>query len=71
MPPSPLVDGEPPGDGLDRLAANVPLQEGGRVSDPELVLSRANRSVRLWRRVVDNLAAGRRPIPRRLRRGGT
>ena len=56
-----LVDGTPDAADLDRLAANVPLQEAGRVSDRELVLSRANRSVRLWAHVIDSLAAGRQP----------
>jgi len=56
-----LVDGEPNAADLDRLAANVPLQEAGRVSDRELCLARANRSVRLWRHVVARLAAGAQP----------
>ncbi|MCU4653407.1 hypothetical protein N8I71_11220 [Roseibacterium sp. SDUM158016] len=56
-----LVDGEPSAEDLDRLAANVPKQEAGRVSDRELVLSRANRSGRLWAHVVDRLAEGRQP----------
>ncbi|MEO1025677.1 MAG: hypothetical protein AAFX07_08995, partial [Pseudomonadota bacterium] len=42
-----LFDGVPTAADLDRLAANVPLQEAGRVSESELSLSRANRSVRL------------------------
>ncbi|AHM04656.1 hypothetical protein roselon_02321 [Roseibacterium elongatum DSM 19469] len=61
-----LVDGTPGTADLDRLAANVPLQEAGRVSDRELVLSRANRSVRLWDHVVSRLAAGRQPDPDRI-----
>jgi hypothetical protein len=56
-----LVDGEPDAADLARLAANVPKQEAGRVSDRELCLSRANRSVRLWDSVVSALAAGRQP----------
>lgn len=58
-----LYDGVPTRGDLDRLAANVPLQEAGRVSDRELVLSRANRSVRLWDHVVARLAAGQQPDP--------
>jgi hypothetical protein len=46
---------------LDRLEQNVPKQEAGRISDSELSLSRANRSVRLWQHVIDALAAGRQP----------
>lgn len=56
-----LVDGEPDAADLDRLARNVPLQEAGRISDRELSLSRANRSVRLWSHVVESLAAGVQP----------
>ncbi|NBE09072.1 hypothetical protein [Paragemmobacter ruber] len=56
-----LVDGEPTTRDLDRLAANVPVQEAGRISARELCLSRANRSVRLFSHVVDRLAEGRQP----------
>ena len=56
-----LVDGEPDEADLKRLARNVPLQEAGRISERELVLSRANRSVRLFSHVVDSLAQGRQP----------
>jgi hypothetical protein len=58
-----LTDGEPGAADLERLAANVPRQEAGRVSDRELVLSRANRSGRLWEHVVARLAEGRQPDP--------
>jgi len=56
-----LFDGTPTPDDLDRLAANVPLQEAGRIRASELSLSRANRSVRIWQHVVDRLAAGQQP----------
>ena len=56
-----LVDGEPDAADLDRLAANVPRQEAGRISQRELALSRANRSVRLFAHVVDRLATGQQP----------
>lgn len=56
-----LVDGDPTAEDLDRLAANVPLQEAGRISGKELSLSRANRSVRLFAHVVDRLSQGRQP----------
>ena len=46
---------------IERLRANIPLQEAGRCSSKELVLSRANKSVRLYEHVVDALAAGRQP----------
>ncbi|MEZ5829789.1 MAG: hypothetical protein R3D05_01250 [Dongiaceae bacterium] len=61
-----LYDGTPTGDDLDRLAANVPLQEAGRVSARELTLSRANRSVRLFNDVIDRLSHGRQPDQREL-----
>jgi hypothetical protein len=56
-----LYDGVPDAADLDRLEQNVPKQEAGRISDSELSLSRANRSVRLWQHVIDSLAAGRQP----------
>lgn len=56
-----LMDGDPNEDDLTRLAANVPLQEAGRCSERELVLSRANKSVRLFEHVVDRLAEGAQP----------
>ncbi|MFM7443719.1 MAG: hypothetical protein ACKO2N_07370, partial [Tabrizicola sp.] len=56
-----LVDGEPTAADLSRLAANVPLQEAGRISGRELCLLRANRSVRLFDHVVGRLAAGQQP----------
>ena len=48
---------------IERLRQNVPLQEAGRISDDEFVLSRANRSVRLFDYVRDCLAAGTQPDP--------
>ncbi|MCG7520809.1 hypothetical protein [Ruegeria sp. Ofav3-42] len=56
-----LFDGIPTEQDIQRLSENVPLQEAGRVSENELSLSRANRSVRLWAHVVDRLAAGQQP----------
>lgn len=56
-----LFDGEPTDADLTRLESNVPKQEAGRISDSELSLSRANRSVRLWSHVIDRLAAGEQP----------
>ncbi len=51
---------------LDRLAANVPLQEAGRFTADELVLSRANRGVRLFDHVAERLGAGQQPERARL-----
>ncbi|MDA7427940.1 hypothetical protein PGB28_05685 [Primorskyibacter aestuariivivens] len=56
-----LFDGGPEQADIERLRANVPLQEAGRISERELSLSRANRSVRLWDHVVDRLASGQQP----------
>jgi hypothetical protein len=61
-----LFDGTPTESDIARLAANVPRQEAGRVSDRELVLSRANRSVRLWDHVIDRLSQGLQPDPARV-----
>ncbi len=58
-----LVDGEASEADIARLAENVPRQEAGRLTERELVLSRANRSVRLFGHVVERLAAGRQPDP--------
>ena len=53
---------EPPAPAdLARLQENVPRQEAGRCGAGEVVLSRANRSVRLFDKVVDSLADGRQP----------
>jgi hypothetical protein len=59
-----LIDGQATGADIDRLAAQVPKQESGRFSAREIVLSRANRSVRLFDYVVDRLAAGEQPETR-------
>ncbi|MEM7564066.1 MAG: hypothetical protein AAF353_13600 [Pseudomonadota bacterium] len=56
-----LFDGIPTSADLDRLEQNVPKQEAGRISDSELSLSRANRSVRLWKHVIDSLSEGQQP----------
>ncbi len=65
-----LFDGTPDAADLERLQANVPLQEAGRVTSRELSLSRANRSVRLFDHVVERLAAGHQPDARMLRETG-
>ncbi len=58
-----LFDGVPTEADIERLRANVPYQEAGRVTESELSLSRANRSVRLWEYMVSCLAEGRQPEP--------
>lgn len=59
-----LFDGDPSADDVERLSANVPKQEAGRVSERELTLARANKSVRLFDHVVDRLASGAQPDAR-------
>ena len=61
-----LYDGAPDADEVERLRANVPLQEAGRYRARDLVLARANKSVRLFDEVVDSLASGRQPDAGRL-----
>jgi len=56
-----LFDGVPTAEDVARLSQNVPGQETGRITQSELTLSRANRSVRLWEHVVSSLAKGRQP----------
>ena len=56
-----LYDGIPNEEALAWLQDNVPKQEAGRYDARVLVLSRANKSVRLFGYVVECLAAGRQP----------
>jgi hypothetical protein len=65
-----LFDGVPTAADIQRLKKNVPVQEAGRISERELTLSRANRSVRLWKHVVDALAAGTQPDVEQLNQVG-
>jgi hypothetical protein len=58
-----LYDGVPDEAEIERLAANAPRQEAGRYAAADLILSRANKSVRLFEQVVEALAAGRQPDP--------
>ncbi len=58
-----LYDGVPDASEIARLHANVPLQEAGRFTARELVLARANKSVRLFEAVVAALAKGEQPNP--------
>lgn len=65
-----LFDGIPSEADIDRLSGNVPLQEAGRVSEREISVSRANRSVRLWEHMVDALSRGEQPDAAMLRSVG-
>ncbi|MEN8709428.1 MAG: hypothetical protein ABF310_05350, partial [Paracoccaceae bacterium] len=65
-----LFDGRPTDADIARLRENVPLQEAGRITQNELTLSRANRSVRLWSYIIDALAKGTQPDPREIAKVG-
>ena len=56
-----LFDGIPSVEDTERLRANTPKQEAGRFCPSELVLARANKSLRLFEHVVSSLAQGRQP----------
>ena len=56
-----LYDGVPSKLDIDRLKKNVPKQEGGRLTYKELALSRANKSIRMFNHVVENLSNGIQP----------
>ena len=65
-----LHDGIPSKRDIDRLYENVPKQEVGRLSCKELTLSRANRSVRLFNKVVASLSEGKQPDKKLLSKVG-
>ena len=56
-----LFDGVPGKKDIERLKNEVPKQEIGRLSFKELTLSRANKSVRVFDHVVNNLSQGNQP----------
>ncbi len=56
-----LISGKLNNDDVSRLRKIVPLQESGRNSSKELILSRANKSVRLFEYVVSCLSKGTQP----------
>ena len=56
-----LYDGSPAREDIERLKNEVPKQEVGRLSYKELTLSRANKSVRVFDHVVNNLSEGKQP----------
>lgn len=56
-----LCEGAVDGIWLEELRRNVPLQEAGRVDARVFSLSRANRSSRLFKYVLEELTAGRQP----------
>ncbi|MEX0337966.1 MAG: hypothetical protein AB3N11_02890 [Arenibacterium sp.] len=56
-----LYDGLPDDAEIARIVASAPKQEAARFSPRDLILSRANKSVRLFSRVVEALKAGQQP----------
>ena len=65
-----LLDGKANADDISRLRAQVTRQEFGRYTPKEIVVSRANKSARLFNRVVEFLAAGKQPPPSEILRAG-
>ena len=65
-----LYDGVPDADEIARICAAAPKQEAARFSERDLVLSRANKSVRLFAHVVEALRDGKQPDPTRIRDTG-
>ena len=56
-----LYDGLPDDAEIARICREAPKQEAGRFTERDLVLSRANKSVRLFSHVVDALRKGQQP----------
>ena len=65
-----LYDGIPLQDEIDRVVATAPKQEAARFTARDLVLSRANKSVRLFDHVTDALRAGKQPDADKIRETG-
>jgi len=61
-----LFDGIPDAREMARLRENTPRQEAGRYVHTDLILSRTNKSARLFDDVVECLAKGRQPDAARL-----
>jgi hypothetical protein len=65
-----LYDGVPSQAEIDRIVATAPHQEASRFTDQDLILSRANKSVRLFDHVTQALRDGRQPDPELVRATG-
>ena len=59
-----LFDGIPSDDDIERLRGETPRQEAGRYRPDELVMSRANKSLRLFDYVTEKLSSGHQPDPK-------
>ena len=56
-----LFDGQPSPEDIDQLKSHATVQEAGEYDERVLVLSRANKSVRLFEHVAERLASGEQP----------
>lgn len=65
-----LYDGIPDQAEIDRIVASASKQEAARFTTRDLVLSRANKSIRLFGHVTDALRAWRQPDPAKIRETG-
>jgi len=65
-----LYDGIPDQSEIDRIVASAPKQEAARFTARDLVLCRANKSVRLFDHVTDALKSGQQPDPGKIRDTG-
>ena len=65
-----LYDGMPGRQEIERIVRDAPQQEAARFRPSDLVLSRANRSVRMFEHVAGRLAAGEQPDPDLVREVG-
>jgi len=61
-----LYDGVPDAAEIARIAQDAPRQEAAQFTERDLVLSRANKSVRLFQEVASALAAGQQPALERI-----
>ena len=65
-----LYDGIPDAAEIARIVATAPMQEAARFTHRDLVLSRANKSVRLFDHVVSALRNGQQPDAQKIRETG-
>ena len=65
-----LYDGIPDEDEIARIVKAAPKQEAARFTHRDLVLSRANKSVRLFEHVTEALKAGAQPDEQKVRECG-
>lgn len=62
-----LYDGNPDAGEIARIVATAPKQEAARFTERDLILSRANKSVRLFAHVTQTLRDGQQPDPDMIR----